>query len=59
MLALGRNVSVWKDELTKVIDPEDKRLQLRWIIAYRDSRLSSRDRDAIQCDVHSLDARAG
>lgn len=59
MLAPAGNVFVWEEECAKRVDTSNKRLRLKWHVAYDKSDLSPTVVKELQCDIDTLQAQRG
>ena len=59
MLAPGGNVSVWEEECRRRVDTANRRLRLKWHVAYEKSVLSQQTIQDLQCDAEMLEAKKG
>ena len=57
MLAPGGNVSVWEEECRKRVDTANRRLRLKWHVAYEKSILSQQTIQGLRCDAEMLEAK--
>jgi hypothetical protein len=59
VVAPGGNVNVWYDECKARIDTKNKRLNLRWHVAYKELSLSNQVLTQLRCDIDTLEAKSG